>query len=195
MTKRLWMLLPLVGASLPVLGQSLPNPGGMAPDTPRMETGKPPPDHANTQDKLFVRQATLGGLAEVELGKLAQQKGNAAVVRDFGTRMQRDHSQANERLAKAGKPASPSIPGGLDPEHKQFHDRLSGLSGRNFDIAYLQAQIAMHQQTVNLLMWEISFGQSAALTKYAADTLPAVMEHLELATRTLASLTSTAPRS
>jgi hypothetical protein len=46
---------------------------------------------------------------------------------------------------------------------------------------------------VNLLLWEISFGQSAALTKYAADTLPTVMEHLEIAKQQYAALTSAPP--
>jgi putative membrane protein len=189
------MLMPLAAASLPLCAQSLPNPGGMAPDTPRMETGKPPPDHANTQDKLFVRQATLGGSAEVEMGKMARQKGNSQAVRDFGSRMERDHADANQRLAQTGKKAEASMPRGMDPEHQRMHERLAGLSGRDFDITYLQTQVAMHQQTANLLMWEISFGQSSALTKYAADALPAVMEHLEAAKQALAALTSTPARS
>ena len=39
------------------------------------------------QDKLFVRQAAVGGRAEVELGRLAQKKGVDHAVKDFGERM------------------------------------------------------------------------------------------------------------
>jgi putative membrane protein len=175
--------------------QSLGNPGGMAPDTPRMESGNPPPDHPNTQDKLFVRQAAIGGRAEVELGKLAQDKAQAQSVREFGERMTQDHGDANERLLALGKKAEPSIPETPDAEHEALHGRLSKLSGADFDRAYMQAQLEDHQKTANLLVWEIGSGQSAELTKYAAETLPAVMEHLEAAKQVLATLSDAPDRS
>lgn len=173
--------------------QSLPNPGGMSPDTPRMETGNPPKDHTNTQDKLFVRQATIGGRAEVELGALAEKKASADAVQAFAQRMQKDHSKGNDQLMRVGKKANPSIPKELDPEHQRIRDELDDLSGREFDLAYMTSQIQDHQKTVNLLLWEISFGQSAELTKYAADTLPVVMEHLQIAKREKAALASAPP--
>lgn len=182
-------LLALCGA-LRAHAQSMPNAGGMAPDTPRMETGNPPKDHMNTQDKLFVRQAAIGGQAEIELGKLAQQKGSSEAVREFGERMQKEHSEANAQLMRSGRKADPSIPKELDPEHERIRDELSKASGKDFDVAYLTTQIQDHQRTVNLLMWEISFGQSAELTKYAADTLPTVMTHLQIAKHQYAALTA-----
>jgi putative membrane protein len=153
-----------------------------------METGNPPADHPNTQDKLFVRQAAIGGKAEVELGRLAQEKAQAQSVREFGERMTRDHGDANRRLLALGKKAQPSIPEALDAEQQALRDRLSRLSGADFDRAYMQAQVVDHQKTVTLLTWEIGLGQSAELTKYAADTLPVVMEHLNAAKQVLAAL-------
>lgn len=173
--------------------QTMGNPGGMAPDTPRMETGNPPKDHANLQDKLFVRQAAIGNRAEVELGKLAQQKGASEAVREFGERMQKDHGDSGQKLLRAGKKADPAVPKELDPKHVRVREELNKASGKDFDIAYLASQIEDHQKTVNLLLWEISFGQSADLTKYAADTLPAVMEHLQIAKQQHAALISGAP--
>ncbi|HWM28102.1 MAG TPA: DUF4142 domain-containing protein [Woeseiaceae bacterium] len=180
-------------STTPAFAQSLGNPGGMAPDTPRMESGNPPPDHPNTQDKLFVRQAAIGGKAEVELGKLAQQKAQSQSVREFGERMAQDHGDANNRLLALGKKAEPSIPQTPDAKHEALRGRLSKLSGADFDRAYMQAQVEDHQKTVNLLTWEIGSGQSAELTKYAADTLPTVMEHLETAKRVLATLSAVPP--
>jgi putative membrane protein len=181
-------------SAMTALAQSLGNPGGMAPDTPRMESGSPPPDHPNAQDKLFVRQAAIGGKAEVELGKQAQEKAQAQSVRQFGERMTQDHGDANQRLLALGKKAEPSIPQVLDAEHEALRGRLSKLSGAEFDRAYMQAQVAEHQKTANLLLWEIGMGQSAELTKYAADTLPTVMEHLEVAKRVLATLSDAPER-
>jgi predicted outer membrane protein len=70
---------------------------------------------------------------------------------------------------------------------------LEKASGKDFDIAYIGSMIQDHQRTANLLQWQISNGQNEALKKYAADTLPDVMEHLEMAKQQYAMLTSGAP--
>lgn len=173
--------------------QTLGNPGGMAPDTPRMETGNPPKDHANTQDKLFVRQAAIGNRAEAELGKMAQQKGASEAVRGYGELMQKEHGKSGQELLRVGKNADPAVPKELDPKHVRVREELNKASGKDFDVAYLASQVEDHQKTANLLLWEISAGQSADLTKYAADTLPDVMEHLQAAKQQHAALTSAAP--
>jgi putative membrane protein len=182
-----------LGSSAIAVAQTMPNAGFIEPNTPGMETGSLTPTHLSGTDKLFLRQAAIGGRAEVELGKLAQQKGNSQTVRNFGERMVSDHSKANDQLMRLGKDASPSIPKEPDPEHKRIRDELDKASGKDFDVAYMASQIQAHQKTVNLLLWEISFGQSAELTKYAADTLPTVMEHLEIARQQHAALTSAPP--
>jgi putative membrane protein len=171
--------------------QSFGNPGGLSPDTPRIDTGRPSPDHANTQDKLFVRVASLGGRAEVDVSKLAQRKASAEAVRSFAKRMVDEHSKSNERLVKLGQDVNAEIPKDLDAEHKAFMTELDRKSaGREFDLAYLGGQIQDHQKTATLLQYEISFGQNEALKKYAAETLPHVLEHLELAQQQHAALTS-----
>ena len=190
-TQMIVALLTLVSSAV-AIAQTMPNAGFIEPNTPGMETGKLAPNHHSGADKLFIRQAALGGRAVVELGELAQQKGNSA-VRDFGKRMVSDHSKANDQLMHLAKDADASIPKAPDPEHKRIHDELTKASGKDFDLAYLASQIQDHQKTVNLLLWEISFGQSAALTKYAADTLPTVMEHLEIAKQQYTALTSAPP--
>lgn len=186
-----WIAAPILLASAAVQGQALPNPGGMAPDTPRMETGNPPPEHQNTQDKLFLRQATAGGMAEVELGKLARQKGSDAGVKAFGQKMESDHGKGNQLLQGIARP--PSAPQ-LDAEQRRMHERLNGLGGREFDQAYLASQVAMHQQTANLLLWELSYGQSGPLTRYAAEQLPLVIAHLEEAKQLQAAATGATGR-
>ena len=182
-----------LGSFASAVAQTMPNAGFIEPNTPAMETGSLAPNYPNSTDKLFLRQAAIGGRAEVELGKLAQQKGSSQAVRNFGERMVSDHSKANAHLMRLDKDADPSIPKELDSEHKRVRDELNQASGKDFDVAYMASQIQDHQKTVNLLLWEISFGQRADLTKYAADTLPTVMEHLEIAKQQYAALTSAPP--
>jgi putative membrane protein len=165
------------------------NPAGMSPDTPGKEAAQPAPEGSNTQDKLFVRQAALGGRAEVELSKIAQKKASNASVREFADRMVEVHSKSNQQLLRVGRGLNPDLPKDLDPEHQTVRNELQKASGQSFDIAYISAQIQDHQRTANLLQWHISTGQNEALKKYSMETLPVVMDHLEQAKSQFAMLT------
>ena len=165
------------------------NPAGMSPDTPGKEMAKPAPEGSNSQDKLFVRQAALGGQAEVELSKLAQKKATDPSVKEFADRMVDVHSKSNQQLLKLGRGLNPDLPKDLDPEHQAVRNELNKASGQSFDIAYISAQIQDHQRTANLLQWHISTGQNEALRKYSMETLPEVMSHLEHAKESYAVLT------
>jgi putative membrane protein len=154
---------------------------GLSADTPGINDAKPAKDHSNVQDKLFVRQAAVGGRAEVELGQLAQRKGVDQAVKDFGERMVADHGKANDRLSRLSRDVSSEIPDGLDPEHETIRRELNELSGADFDIAYFASQIRDHQKTANLLQWHISYGQNQPIVNYSIETLPTVMAHLETA--------------
>ena len=188
----------LLGCGNAVLAQSTGNPAGLSPDTPGVEAAQPAPDYANTQDKLFVRQAAIGGEAEVDLGKLAQQKGSADAVRKFGERMVAEHGKSNDRLLRTGRALKLDLPKAgqkqnLDPERKTIRTELDRATGAEFDRAYLASQIQDHQKTANLLLWEISNGQNRDLTQYASDQLPAVLDHLEMAKHHFAELNQVPP--
>jgi putative membrane protein len=169
------------------------NPAGLSPDTPGIESASPATNAANTQDKLFVRQASLGNRAEVDLGKAAGSKASSAGVKAFAERMQKEHSKSLDELTRSGKAAKMELPKDLDAEHQRVQSELGKLSGGQFDQAYLTAQVADHQKTANLLLWHLSYGQNAELIRYSAETLPVVLEHLEHAKRELAALNRQPP--
>jgi putative membrane protein len=182
MNRLTYMLaLAALACAAPCGAQSFGNPAGMAPDTPGLDAARPAKDHPNVQDKLFVRLATLGGRAEVRAGRLAADKGSAEPVRAFGERMVAEHEDMNDGLARLDD-VNPEVPDGLDPVHETMLQALEGkAAGPEFDLAYIASQIEDHQKMVNLLMWELSFGQSEKVKRLAAEALPAVLDHLETA--------------
>jgi putative membrane protein len=157
------------------------NPGFANPDTPGLLDGKPAPGAANVSDIVFIKSLTFGSRAEVELGKLADSRASAAGVKTFAQRMVKDHNDANGRLASAARAAKVDLPKDLDAEHVAAREELSRLNGRDFDLKYIDSQIKDHQKAVQLLIYEIGNGQSADTRRFAVQTLPAVMEHLEMA--------------
>ncbi|HEX8336275.1 MAG TPA: DUF4142 domain-containing protein, partial [Pyrinomonadaceae bacterium] len=82
-----------------------------------------------TDDHRFVMAAAMGGAAEVELGRLAAEKGASDEVRQFGRRMVDDHSKANEELMRVASSKGLTPPAALDARHRAEVQKLSGLSG------------------------------------------------------------------
>jgi putative membrane protein len=192
---RLMIILPVAASILLVqpAAAQFGNPAGVAPGTKHEAPGAPSPHETNNQDRLFARLATTGGRSEVELGRLAQEKGTNQAVKDFARMMVADHSQANEKLVGLAKEAEILLPAELTPEQRALRAKLEQVSGDNFDVAYMLTQIEDHQKTVQLLQWEIGSGQDAPMQKFAAETLPIVLEHLRRAHVIAAELTGQTP--
>ncbi len=180
--------------SLSAFAQQTGNPAGASADTPKIETGTPPPDHPNQPDQLFARQAELGNRAEVELGRMAARQAESAAVKDFAKRMVEDHGKSRERLASLAKANDIPLRTDMDAEHKAKQAELSKLKGAAFDAAYIQAQVRDHQKTALLMQHHITAGQDARLKKYSMDTLPTVLHHLEMAQSIQTELQGSTPR-
>jgi len=153
----------------------------------------PPPQQANNTDRLDATLVGGGGLAEVELAKLAQARAASDGVKQFADRMAADHGRGNARLAEAARAAGVPAPNEPTPDDKAMHERLAALQGRSFDVAYLQGQLVAHQKTATLLEWEIGQGQHADLRRHAAESLPVVMQHLALVQALLGEVTGALP--
>jgi len=170
-------------------GAQTGNPATMAPDTPANETGKPPAEHSNTADQLFVRQAGLGAMAEVDFGKLAAQKASNNSVKEFARQMVNDHDKANDKLTPLAKANGVPLRKDFDMDHQVMRTELTKASGNEFDVAYIRGQVQEHQKTAQLLEWEIGSGQDPRVRNYAMATLPTVLSHLRHAQRIQSELT------
>jgi putative membrane protein len=187
------VVAPALAADTPVASPAFANPTFANPDTPGIMAGKPAPDVANTADIIFLQQLSIGGRAEVELGKLADERSSVASIDNFGRHMVEDHGKANSKVASLARSAHVNLPTELDAEHVAARGELSALKGSAFDLRYVESQIKDHQKTVQLLVHEIGSGQHGAVRQFAADTLPGVMEHLEMAQTVHAELTGAGP--
>jgi putative membrane protein len=141
----------------------------------------PAPHQPNVPDQVFVIRATLGGTAEIELARLAEQKTRSDSVREFARTMIRDHSQANDALGKLAEGDGVPTPEQLDAEQRYVRDALSSLSGPEFDIEYLRLQVQGHQRMAQLMKYEIGSGADAQVQHFASATLPTVFMHLAMA--------------
>jgi putative membrane protein len=146
-----------------------------------MASGSAAKSSLSPADKRFVDKAAEGGMAEVELGQLATQKAASEDVKKFGQRMVDDHSKANDQLKELASSKGVNLPSGLDAKDQATKERLSKLSGEQFDHAYMQDMVKDHTKDVAEFRHESTMAKDPDVKNFASQTLPTLQEHLSLA--------------
>lgn len=134
---------------------------------------------ATSPDSSFYKNAAEGGLAEVQLGKLAQEKSSNASIRDFGAMMVSDHSAADDKLQAIATAKDLKLPTSPGVGQMATKTKLEVLSGDTFDKSYIKDMIKDHQEDIALFKKEAASGQDPDAKAYAAATLPTLEKHLK----------------
>lgn len=136
-------------------------------------------------DREWIDNQLEDGDKDVRLGRLAQERGGSADVRAFGAMMVEKHTMAGTELKriatrheKAGAVTHEARENGKDGDF----ERLSKLSGAEFDRAYLDLMVGGHEKAVRALEDKANDnGEHADVREWATKTLPEVKQHLERA--------------
>jgi len=130
-------------------------------------------------DAEFTVKAASGSMAEVELGKMAQQKGMSKQVKNFGAMMITDHSKINDLIRALAVTKNISIPKAPGADEQKVISKLSGKSGKDFDKAYIDGMIYDHKADIRLFETAAKKCRDPDVKSFAAKTLPILQEHLD----------------
>jgi putative membrane protein len=133
----------------------------------------------NKEDAKFAVEAANGGLAEVELGKLAQQQAADPQEKEFGGMMVTDHSKANEEMKNIAKNKGITLPAALSSANQKLKEELASKKNKDFDKAYVKDMIEDHEQDIKEFESAIHTLQDAELKAFATKTLPVLRKHLD----------------
>jgi len=136
---------------------------------------------ADDPDASFYKNAAEAGISEVDLGNLAEQKASSQDVKDFGAKMVKDHSAANEKLQSLAASKSISLPTSASVGDMATKAKLELLTGDTFDKSYIKSQIKAHHEAIALFKKESTSGQDPEAKSFASATLPTLHEHLHMA--------------
>lgn len=128
-------------------------------------------------DADFAVTAANGGMAEVQLAQLAQQKAVSTDVKDFAAKMITDHTKANDKLMALAKQKNVTLPAALGTDEQKIMDDLSKKSGKDFDKAYVTEMVKDHDKDVKLFSDESQDGKDADMKAFAGTTLPTLKMH------------------
>ncbi len=150
----------------------------------KSEPAKPASDKGDSVvtggDLAFMNSAAPGNMAEVELGKMASTKAASNDVKQFGQKMVEDHSKANDELKQIAAQKKVMLPPDVMPAHKQLMEKLSKLSGADFDKEYVAAMVVAHEKDVAAFENVSKTAADADVKAFATKTLPTLKMHLEM---------------
>jgi len=138
------------------------------------------PGKASMADKKFVKEALQGGMAEVQLGQLASQKGKSDDVKKFGQKMVEDHSKMGDEMKTVATQVGVMPPDSVSAKDKALIDKLEGLSGDQFDRVYIQAMVKDHQMDLAEFKKEAANGMAAPVKEEASKGSEVISQHLQM---------------
>lgn len=137
-------------------------------------------DSLAAADRRFLMNAAEGGMAEVALGQLAKERATNDAVKRFGERMVKDHTAANEELTSLAQSKGVQLPQKLDGKHQRGIDRMSKMSGAEFDRAWVKDMVSDHKKDVSDFDKAARDAKDPDVKAFAAKTLPVLKEHLQV---------------
>ncbi|HEX5235350.1 MAG TPA: DUF4142 domain-containing protein [Silvibacterium sp.] len=136
---------------------------------------------AAMQDKAFARKALEGGMAEVQLGQLASEKGSSEDVKQFGQKMVQDHTKMGDQIKPIAEQLGVQPPSHVSKKDQELIAKLQGMSGPEFDNAYTAAMVKDHKKDLSDFKQEAENTQNPQLKQAAQQGTQVITEHLQLA--------------
>ena len=127
----------------------------------------------------FMMKAAQANMSEIDIARFAMQKSQNSDVRDYANMIQSDHTSGLEDLTDLMKDRGVSLPSTLNPETKMDIEKMTGLSGADFDREFANMMVADHQKVIEMFRDQLNIAEDPDVIKYAEDMLPKLEMHLE----------------
>jgi putative membrane protein len=131
------------------------------------------------RDRNFLQMAAQGNMAEVDLGRLAQEKGVSNEVKAFGEHMEMDHEMVRAHLTRLSQKLGVRLPFFVEDTQHETYEKLDGLSGEAFDREYAKVMVDDHAKTLQAFRDEAAYGFDPDVRDFAAKQLPTLQMHYE----------------
>lgn len=169
--------------------------GGNANRTADNSADRATGGNLSSSDRDFVTKAARGGMAEVEIARLAETKASSPRVKEYARQLVEDHTMANEELKRIAANDNVALPANLDSSDRSELEKLNGLSGARFDQEFMKHTVDDHKDDIKDFEKQADKGTDPALKSFASNTLPKLRHHLEMAQNIHSSQKGNADRS
>jgi putative membrane protein len=147
-------------------------------DSAKTQTAGSIPASVSKDDAIFVVNTSNAGMTEIQAGQLAQQKGMAKDIKEYGSMMEKDHTAAADKLKAVAASKNIALPPAISPDMQKNIDDLQKKDGKDFDKAYISMMVDDHKKVINMFQDEVKNGSDADIKAFASSTLPTLQHHL-----------------
>jgi putative membrane protein len=133
------------------------------------------------KDRKYFQDIAEANMAEVETGKLAQNKASSDDVKKFAAHMVEDHGKMLDEQQTMAKSKGVQLPKQPKKAHQAALKKLEGASGERFDRAYMDQMVKDHEKTLKLVQETAKNAKDPELKQAAEKAAPEVEKHLEMA--------------
>lgn len=151
---------------------------------PAVGQGNKTSQGANSGDAKFIEHVARAGQAEVDLGRLGEQKAQATEVKALARRLVADHTKSNEQLMKIAQQKGVEPPSQPSKSESNQRAKLEKLNGQAFDQAFAKEIVQDHQKDIKYFQKEETSLKDPQLKSFAQQTLPVLQQHLQMAQQT-----------
>ena len=136
-------------------------------------------------DAQIAHIVVTANQVDIDAGKLAESKGSNAQVKAFGKQMVTDHTGVNQQAVALAKklsvtPQDNATSQSLKAGGADNVKKLNGLSGAAFDKAYVEHEIAYHEQVLDAIdKVLVPNAKNEELKALIVKVRPAFVAHLE----------------
>lgn len=136
-------------------------------------------DHDPIDAEDFVETASAKGIAEIDSARLALEEGSPA-VRTYANKIIEDHTVTNNELKAIAERVDLDVADDASLMDRAKEFVLSVRDGADFDEAYIENQIAAHEESIELFQ-RAAQSSIPEISAFASGKLPALQEHLRMA--------------
>lgn len=133
------------------------------------------------QDGKFMEKAAEDNLAEIQMAKTAQQKASNNDVKQLAQQLEQDHQKAEDQLQQVSQKVGVTLPSQPSVKDQAMLKKLDGMSGSQFDKAFMKHQVIDHKKDVAKFEQKANAIQNPDLKTWAQNTLPVLKQHLQMA--------------
>lgn len=137
----------------------------------------------NRSDQKFFDAVASSNLLEIELGRLAVEKGVSTQVKEFGRTMVDEYTRANDDLRKIADAKGIMSPTAMNQEDRKVYDKVARLTGEKLDKEYLTVMVKIHNADLKTFDGQAKRGVDADLKDYASRALPILRQDRDTASR------------
>jgi putative membrane protein len=134
-----------------------------------------------TDPGRFLEEANIINRTEIEMGRLANERGQSASERKLGKRTVHDHTLLENKLKALATSKDIVLSKQVDIKHQNMIDKLAAYSGAAFDRCYVAEQVTDHQTAIALFQQAAAENQNRSVRDFAANSIPFLQQHLQLA--------------